>query len=183
MSSRLIVFLWSENYRSSRLSIDTFTSFRSPTSPRPPTSSRIPFSPKSNHSSRTKLGIEDNHNNNKRRDSGDYDKIGPLETFKIDMSSSDLRTHLPTLSYYSAAQLQPQQRKTPSIHSNRGSIVDHAGAGGGGLPKFDGIIVEPFQEIKLSDVRSIRSEGANKKRGTGSRQGSVSRGRDGTASV
>ncbi|GAA5875014.1 hypothetical protein JCM16303_004976 [Sporobolomyces ruberrimus] len=148
MSSRLIVSLWSENYRSSRLSIDTFATLRTPR-----TGGRTsPFSPKSGYSER-------------RRDSNDYDKVGPFET-KIDFS--DFKASLPTLAY-SGGQYHG---RSASIHSMAGSVSRDQ------LPTFDGMVVRenPFEEIKL-DSRSVKSEGANKNKGKGS--GS----RDGAASV
>lgn len=171
MSSRLIVALWSENYRSNRLSLDTFTTFRS--SPRP----GRPISPKSAHSRQTRF---------ERRDSDDYDKVGAYET-QIDMS--DLQAALPTLSYSGAGQVK-QHRRSASIQSKHGSIVD-AGVNtdddrehdhiGRGLPKFEGIVVrdDRFEDVGL-DARSTRSEGANK---AVVKKDGDKKARDGTASV
>ncbi|GAA6018928.1 hypothetical protein JCM11491_005682 [Sporobolomyces phaffii] len=95
MSSRLIISLWDENYRSSRLSLDSFTTLDGGRSPRgggggggarsPPPSST---SPKFRFRLPTTAAAAAPR---RPRDSADYDKVGPLES-KLDPSSSWSRT-------------------------------------------------------------------------------------------
>ncbi|GAA5958648.1 hypothetical protein JCM3765_006707 [Sporobolomyces pararoseus] len=189
MSSRLIVSLWSENYRSSRLSIDSFVTYNH----HPPPAS---FSPKSFHSTRSnksKTSGSSRNGGGGRRDSDDYDKVGPLEQ-SIKNAASMI---LPTLSYNSKNQIPEQhsQRKSASIHSRHGSIISGISEG---LPRFDGILIgeggeggeneressssirKPVEEIRLEDTRSVKSEGAANRAALGGKSAS---GRDGTASV
>lgn len=177
MSSRLVVYLWSENYRSSRLSIDSFVSTSNSQGQRSP-----PPSPKSYHSIRSNKSRKNHLGGGVRRDSDDYDKVGPLEqseqVFKVDLSSSTL----PTLSYNNNnSQPQYHHRRSASIHSRHGSILN---GGDEGLPKFEGVVVILDQLQQKEDTRSVKSEGGNKvlgKNTSTSRSGSS--GRDGTASV
>jgi len=126
MCNRLIIALFAEHQRSSRLSIDTFATIRSPGGG----NSRSPRSPASHRSLR-------------RRDSNDYEKSGQAET-KVDMT--DRNQSMQTL--VSSA----QHKKPSSVRSRATSISqDRLPTFDGPIVKQ-----EPFEEIGLDNrsVRS-----------------------------